>query len=59
MAETRKELFVEMMTHVVALIKDQGHDNLTPEDRAKRRTRVYQLADEVGSWFKDKPKETQ
>lgn len=50
----KKEQFVELITHLIALIKDQEHgDALTPEQRTQKRTRAYQLADEIGQGFDD------
>jgi hypothetical protein len=41
--------FVELITILVALIKDQEHgDALTQEQRTQKRTRAYQLADQIG-----------
>lgn len=49
---TKKEQFVELITHLIALIKDQEHgDALTPEQRTQKRTRAYELAEIVGAWF--------
>lgn len=47
----RKEQFVQLVTDLIALIKDRDHDNLTPEQRAQKRARAYQLADEIGDWL--------
>jgi hypothetical protein len=48
----RKALFVELVTHLIALIKDQEHgDALTSEQRVQKRTRAYALAEEIGAWF--------
>ena len=45
----KKKDFVELITNIVALIKDQEHgDALTPEQRVQKRMRIYQLADLIG-----------
>jgi hypothetical protein len=52
MAEpTRKDLFTELIKHLIALIKDRDHDNLTLEQRTKARTRAFELAEQIGAWF--------
>ena len=50
---TKKEQFVQLITDLIALIKDRDHDNLTEEQRTQKRTRAYQAAEEIGAWFEE------
>lgn len=45
---------MQLVTDLIALIKDRDHDNLTPEQRTQKRTRAYQLAEEIGEWFEER-----
>jgi hypothetical protein len=45
---TLKEQFVQLITDLIALIKDRDHDNLTSAQRSEKRTRAYQLAETIG-----------
>lgn len=51
---TRKGKFTQLITDLIALIKDRDHDNLSEQQRTHKRTRAYRLAEEIGEWFEEK-----
>jgi hypothetical protein len=43
------DLFVELITHIIALIKDDEKAHLTPLQRTTKRTRAYELSEILGA----------